>query len=245
MDDFFTKISDLIDGQVPEWVRAEHPLFIDFLEAYYEWMEQQDQATWAIHKNSDFVDIDHTLEQFIEQFRSKFLTDIPQNVLADKRLLAKNIKDFYAARGSEKSYKFLFRIMYDEDVDFYYPKEDILRASDGKWVEDVKIFVKKIDDDPYLFENLEIVGLTSGATGIVDVVQLVNKGPFNVYQMFIREYSGSFGITETVQAEVAPGEFITVEICGIVESFDVIDGGKGYQIKLEILFQLSMQLITV
>ena len=62
------------------------------------------------------------------------MADIPENMLTDKRLLLKRIKDLYTSKGSQKSYDLLFRILYNQDIDFYYPGEDILRASDGRWV---------------------------------------------------------------------------------------------------------------
>ena len=35
------KTSLLVNKQVPEFVRDEHPLFISFLEAYYEFLETE------------------------------------------------------------------------------------------------------------------------------------------------------------------------------------------------------------
>ena len=34
-----TKISPLIDGQIPEFVQADHPKFAEFLKQYYEFLE--------------------------------------------------------------------------------------------------------------------------------------------------------------------------------------------------------------
>ena len=35
------KVSLLINRQVPEYIREEYPVFISFLEAYYEFLEQK------------------------------------------------------------------------------------------------------------------------------------------------------------------------------------------------------------
>ena len=35
------KTSLLINRQVPEFIREDHPLFISFLEAYYEFLETE------------------------------------------------------------------------------------------------------------------------------------------------------------------------------------------------------------
>ena len=34
-----TKLSPLIEGQVPDFVQADHPLFVKFLKNYYEYLE--------------------------------------------------------------------------------------------------------------------------------------------------------------------------------------------------------------
>ena len=34
-----TKISPLIEGQVPDFIQADHPLFVKFLKYYYEYLE--------------------------------------------------------------------------------------------------------------------------------------------------------------------------------------------------------------
>ena len=34
-----TKISPLIDGQLPDFIQADHPIFSSFLKNYYEYLE--------------------------------------------------------------------------------------------------------------------------------------------------------------------------------------------------------------
>ena len=34
-----TKISPLIDGQVPDFIQSDHPVFVDFLKQYYQFLE--------------------------------------------------------------------------------------------------------------------------------------------------------------------------------------------------------------
>ena len=125
------KISTLVSSQLPFFVRNDHENFVAFLEAYYEWMEQTQGVVNVAKSMKDQLDLDKT-DIFAQQFYNNFLPLIPQNVLVDKNLLVKNIKDFYKSRGTEKSVRFLMRILFNDEVEFYYPKKDILRASDGK-----------------------------------------------------------------------------------------------------------------
>ena len=130
MSDF--KNSILVSQQVPEYVREEYPLFVNFLEAYYEFVEQQDGVNNETKNLLNQSDIDLT-DKFFENFYANFLPLIPENTAVDKTLILKHIKDFYRSRGTEKSIRFLMRILFDEEVEFYYPQRDILKVSDGKW----------------------------------------------------------------------------------------------------------------
>src|ERR1700675_4962466 len=88
------------------WVRENYPLFMDFVMAYYQWLEQSGNITQRSMILLDQRDIDQTLEQFLSYFQFEFLPSIPTTVLTDKRQLVKHIRDFYRARGSERSFRF-------------------------------------------------------------------------------------------------------------------------------------------
>ena len=71
------KTSLLINRQVPEFVREEYPLFIQFLEAYYEFLETEqgtqnnDLTTKA--KDLRFIsDVDESIDEFQQYFLDNF-----------------------------------------------------------------------------------------------------------------------------------------------------------------------------
>ena len=134
-------ISPFVAGQLPEFVRVDHPTMVAFLNAYYEWLDDDKTYLRSPKRLKEVVDIDQTMEEFLEYFKKEFLFEFPETLaitddktLVDTVKLAKNIKSFYSAKGTEKTYDFLFRILYDTAVEFYYPKKDILKLSDGKWI---------------------------------------------------------------------------------------------------------------
>lgn len=142
------KLSLLVNGQLPEFIQADFPTFVAFLEAYYEYLEQDGYAQELLQNARSYSDIDRTVDSFVEYFIKQYCNDIPRNLLADKKLLVKHISDLYNTKGSQKSYKLLFRLLFNKGIDFYYPSTNILKASDGKWVQQVSIFVKTIIGDP-------------------------------------------------------------------------------------------------
>lgn len=119
----------LIKQQLPDFIREEYPKFILFLEAYYEFLNNT-QLEKGLHT---FSDVDRTIDQFEEQFFNSFLPFFPRNVAVNKEFLIKKVLPLYLEKGSEKSYKLLFKLLFGEDVHVTYPGDNILRASDGRW----------------------------------------------------------------------------------------------------------------
>lgn len=247
------KITNLVASQLPFYVRNDHQNFVAFLEAYYEFLEQQNGAVNVSRSLLDQQDIDQT-DLFIQKFYDNFIPLLPNDILADRVLVTKKIKDFYRAKGSEKSIRFLLRILFNEDAEFYYPKTDVLRASDGKWFveKSIKISDVKIDsvanNDPNAtlnFINRKITGLTSNATAIVERVDIYYEEGSLVSEAKISNIYKSFGFGETIQAtflengvektisaNLFSGGLNTVEITNPGSSYNIgdtatIEGGNG------------------
>jgi hypothetical protein len=132
------KVSALIYQQVPEYVREEYPVFISFLEAYYEFLETkqgtQKNDLMAQAKDLRYItDVDDSIDDFEKNFFETFAYLLPRDVSVDKSFLIKNLLPLYLSKGSENSFKFLFRLLFGQELEIKYPKNDILRASDGKW----------------------------------------------------------------------------------------------------------------
>ena len=131
----------LVNRQVPEFVREEHPLFITFLEAYYEYLEQKQtgQLNNLTQKAKDLrylSDVDYSLNEFEDSFFNTYASLLPKNVSVDKEFLIKNVLPLYLAKGNEASFKLLFRMLFNDEVDILQPRNNVLRASDGKWTVD-------------------------------------------------------------------------------------------------------------
>ena len=109
------KTSVLVNEQLPDFVRDEGPRLQRFIEAYYEFMEQNGGMIDGAKNILAYQDIDTTTNAFLQYFREEIYKNVPDDALVDKKLLAKHIREMYNAKGSEKSYKFLFRILFNED----------------------------------------------------------------------------------------------------------------------------------
>lgn len=135
-------LSSLVASQLPEFVREDNQNFVAFIEAYYEYLQNVDG-----NDLKTLGDLDTTLESFIKYFKKEVAVNFPQPVV-NERFLLQHMKDHYLAKGSEASFKFLFRVLFDKDVTLEYPSRQMLRASDGRWNQDVSIFARVNAGDP-------------------------------------------------------------------------------------------------
>lgn len=209
-----TKISNLISTQVPFFVRNDHENFVRFLELYYEYLEQYEstlengKVVERAKNLTSYTDIDRSIDGFVDKFYDNYLKLIPADAIADKTNILKNVKDFYRARGTEKSIKFLMRILFgEENVEFYYPKRDILRASDGKWLVEKSlkienVFVNGIANGNIStiqnFKNRKIKGNTSNATAVVERIDTFYEGSTLVNELKISQPYKTFSPGEVI-----------------------------------------------
>ena len=83
----------------------------------------------------NFRDPDKVINHFLTKMRDEFLATLPENLAAglDKRKLIKNIKSMYRSKGSVRGHEIFFRILFGENSETIYPKEQMLKASDGQF----------------------------------------------------------------------------------------------------------------
>ena len=182
----------------------------------------------------EYADVDNTVYSFLDKFRDSFMEAMP-NTVADglsKRKLIKNIKDMYAAKGTEKGHKLFFRILFDEEATITYPRDNLLRPSDGKWTTDKVIRI--IETGTSDFNNAigeTITGEISGATAIIATVIKFREGATQIAELNLdaNSVTGTFQAGE-VGTTIDTG--LDLEISGTIKSIvvegSVVQGGAYY-----------------
>lgn len=169
-------------NQFPEFTREDYPGFIKFVELYYKHLN--DSQITGIGENFDQLqDIDTSLDKFIDALWKQFGVNVPRTSIPNDRYFLKHIKEFYSAKGSEESYRMLFRHLYNTEIDFKYPKEQILIASDGKWVQDISVLVNVTSGN--IFDIVDQTTMVSTSQQVFPVVankvRLLEDGHYEVF----------------------------------------------------------------
>ena len=380
MADFKDKISNLINSQVPDFVLEDHPLFLDFVKAYYQLMESAEiQLTnigdpdivklegsaggsiqldgtnisddddgdnilledtsygdfqngetitgstsgatatvliedvdagarlFVTHQNKfiegelitgstsaaqatigkyranpvqniqqllDYADVDKTIQGFLTKFRNSFLTSIPDTLHSsiNKRNLIKNIKSLYQAKGTKRASEIFFKLLFNEDAEIRYPKDNILRVSDGKW--DTKKVMRCTEVGTSDATNLIGQTITQAndptsatvneATAIVEDVFKFIIGGTTVVELVLGDssVSGTFqpGTNITGTDNTDSDVLITLTVTGIInnrtitadgglyneeDELEITAGGTGASLKLGPVGSGSIQEIVV
>lgn len=233
--------SNLIVDQVPDFINRDHESFRRFVEAYYEWMEQLQNPYGIIDAFMDLMDVDRSVNLFINDFRAMYLQNFPAqlafdaatgNVVSEGNFL-KNARKFYGAKGTEKAFKFLFRLIYNVASEFYYPARDILKVSDGVWKEPISIKTTSNNGSVLysiagsrVYQTDPVTGNVSAYATVTDVVQY-RKGQYDVAEFFIKDIFGSFLTTQPLKMDIS-GSIYQEDIHPVITSVDLLNGGALY-----------------
>lgn len=181
-----------------------------------------------------YADVDNTVYEFLDKFRDSFMESLP-NTLADgiaKRKLIKNIKDMYAAKGTRDGHKLFFRILFNEEATLIYPRDNMLRVSDGQWSTDRVIRIIEAGTSDFTKAiGQTVTGSTSGATALIATVIKFREGADLIAEINLdtNSVSGTFAAGEVVTTtDVSLDLEISGTVKGIVTGGNVTVGGAYY-----------------
>ena len=127
-------LSNLVSSILPEFVVSDHPTFVSFIKAYFEFLDQKGNSRFAATTIEKNVDVDQTLDSFVTFFREQYLSNFPEKFESgiNERFIVKSIKDYYQEKGNPRSLDLLFRILFGTSSDTEFPREKILTLSDAQ-----------------------------------------------------------------------------------------------------------------
>jgi hypothetical protein len=226
-------LSNLVSSQLPDFVRSDNPKFVLFLEKYYEWLESSNNALYEVKTLYDSKDVDLIDDYYLNEIVKEILPYFPKEILLDKSTFIKNIGSFYRSKGTPEAVKFLFRVLYNEDIEIYFPKEQVIKASDGKWVLPLSLRVETGDTNVFDIERCKITGTNSKATAIVEkVIKSVDRQLGIEYiELYISNIDKLFTTGENVFTTVVrtngTEDFVTAKLIGSLSEIKIDPKNRG------------------
>ncbi len=189
----------------------------------------------------NFRDPDKVIDTYLTKFRDEFLKTIPENLATgvDKRKLIKNIKGLYKVKGTNEGHKMFFKMLFNELSETIYPRENMLRVSDGKW--DTQRIMRCIAT---VGDTLKLVGRTitqnnvagnpniNEATAVVENVFKFQIGSVEVteFVLNVQSINGTFVTGQEIIGTQNDDDTLVIKasISGIPDTFSFTNDGSLY-----------------
>jgi len=215
-----------IKGQIPPQISDSSSLLVPFMEAYYEWMHLDGNNYDLLNSLSELHDIDKSLVKFTEEFEKEYLKNFPTNFITDKALTIKHINDLYKAKGTPAAVKLLIKMILGKESEIFYPSSQILRASDGEWIQENSILVKVIKGDVFDIVGQSTKIATSQLTfsSVVERVRATTTP--DVFEVFLERKL----IYEISDNTIISYKDVVLQSLKTVTSYNIINAGKGFKI---------------
>ena len=221
------KTSLIVENILPDFLLEDSPKYVAFIKAYYKFMEQDGKYTERSKNLSNYADVDTTLSRFLTHFERELAAFLPETASINRAFLLKNAKDIYERKGSEESYKILFRLLFNDSIVFDYPGQRVLRVSDGRWEQrsTIKISPPFVGNPAILFGK--ITGLTSGATARVLTSVETRELGTQIFELNLVEVEGTFQDEELIEAEGSGIRGKITSLTGGIRAVTIVDGKGG------------------
>ena len=226
-----SQIAPHVRDNLPRGIADRSELLVKFLEDFFDDAGSEGAPAEFIAHLNKYRSVDTTLDEFLTRHDYERAIVVPNTAVVDRRLLLKRIADFYRVKGTDRSYSFLMRILFNRACEIRRPGDSVMRASDSKWIvtktmrllaasdssdsDGVQSFfamrgseqhgrIPGIDEFARL-EGSVITGMSSRAHASVETASIRVIGGKTYVEIEVSGVLGSFLADEIVSTTGAPG----------------------------------------
>jgi hypothetical protein len=224
------KVSELVNSQLPEFIRTENTTFVAFLKYYYKFLEQDQGALELVQNARQYSDIDKTTSSFVNYFLTNYANDLPVNLQVNKSLLIKKIEGLYKAKGSTLSIETLFKVLYDTVATTSHPYDFVLRPSDGRWSFRTSIRVSLTSGSIVNLQDRFLNLVKNNIAYTVEIVRVKTLAT-NLFEIFYKSLVDvPFEIDDDVFVNTSAGTIFTGIVKPTTTSYQISFGGTGFRV---------------
>jgi len=235
-------VSSFVDDLVPEHINSNYPELVEFIKVYALYLEHKNKSSFYLNQLDHQRDIDLIETRLLDELQNEIGTPIPRTFAADHRLFYKHLTEFYRSRGTPESIKGFFKLIYDDEVEIYFPKDDMLIPSDGKWhdykedvilhpenytpsytwtITEASYVIDKHDDRGFIVKLDDDVITVNGAYKAPDQeMYVMNGGGMHPHDHWMHKL--------TFEEELQPGDVVEVYRRGLFTTPDGMASNKKY-----------------
>lgn len=209
--------------------RVNQNSYSDLLQNYYKYLYENENVLWLIDKILESRDVEKASGIFLEKLYTEVFGEYirAENLTSNPSLFIRQIRDLYTTKGSEESFRILFRALYDEDIDIQYPWDQVLIPSSGNWYRETAVLVRRLAGDPYdcVFNIVEVSGVDQSTFLEIEAVR--EREADGIYEFIIRDaYINPFEPNSIIQF----GDAFRGEVLPLYQSIVVEEGGLDFRI---------------
>lgn len=198
-----------IDSNIPNYIKEEYPVFHKLIIDYFKWLEFDHNFLYTLIHFADDIDVNNEHKPYIDIIKNELGWIYKTKLKIDDRTLIKLLRQLYLSRGSENSFKILFRILFDDEMEITYPRDKLFKLSDNNYIikHEIITTADNFKNNPKLslqfldanILNVNIMGMKSGLSLIVDELYPIVKDNKTYLKLLVNETNNDFLPFERVQ----------------------------------------------
>ena len=124
----------------PSYYQQEYPKLVDFLEKYFEYIEDTAGFGDLLNKLKDVRDIDVSESEYVDILAStEFGAALPDLSSIDEAAAVRIFEYWYKSKGTKAAVDMYFRVFLNTNVEVVYPKDNMLIVDGGEWDDDEEV----------------------------------------------------------------------------------------------------------
>jgi len=124
-----------IETVLPSHFVKEYPDFVKFLDVYYKFIDSSDGIDGILAQLRDIRNVDVGSNTFLELLKKEYAPSFPNNTALDDSTALKVFEYWFKSKGSQRAMEAYFKLFLNAEAEVVYPKDNMLRVSDGQWDE--------------------------------------------------------------------------------------------------------------
>jgi hypothetical protein len=232
-------MKEIIDIQstIPDFVKDKYPRFVNFIESYFEHLEEPNNFLDILENFNFNLDFDNAIDSTVDNYLSElglFKLKELNNIKIDKKLLLKSLHELNALSGSAEGFKLFFRIFFDSFCEIKKPNLFILSNSDFVHRQYLIVTTNEIKDlQPYSTKALSGNYLESTNSSFlnsssIEALYFIIINGIKYAKLEINKPIKNFTVNESIKIVIKNRTYYENTVR--VAQFDIVNSGVGYTI---------------